>query len=45
MRHLKDVSRRAKNHFRSENNFVKALGERKQVQKGTKSKVPRRRLK
>ena len=45
MRHMKDVSRKAKNHFRSENNFVKALGERKPVQKGTKSKVPKRKLK
>ena len=45
MRHLKDVSRKAKNHFRSENNFVKALGERKVANKGQKSKVPRRRLK
>jgi hypothetical protein len=45
MRYLKDVSRRAKNHFRSENNFVKALGDRKVANKGQKSKVPRRRLK
>ncbi len=45
MKYLKDVSRRAKNHFREENKFVKALGEKKQVQKGTKSKIPKRKLK
>ena len=45
MRHLKDVSRKAKNHFRSENNFVKALGDRKVANKGLKSKIPRRKLK
>jgi len=45
MRHLKDVSRKAKNHFRSENNFVRALGEKRAANKGQKSKVPKRRLK
>jgi hypothetical protein len=45
MRYLKDVPRRAKNHFRTENTFVKALGERKVDNKGKKAKIPRRKLK
>ena len=48
MSHLKTVTRRAKNNFREENNFVKASTAKKNL--GTKSnkivkaKIPKRRL-
>lgn len=44
MRHLKDVPRRFRNKFRTENTFKKALGEKPAVNKG-RSVMPRRRLK
>jgi hypothetical protein len=45
MRYLKDVPRRFRNGFRTENSFAKAVGERKITAKGKKAKIPRRRLK
>ena len=44
MSHLKDVPRKAKNGFRTENVFVKAIGGKKDT-KGVRAIVPRRRLK
>ena len=48
MRHLKNLTRRAKNNFREDNNYVKAslakknLGTRTKTL--TKAKIPKRRL-
>jgi hypothetical protein len=44
MRYLKDVPRKFRNGFRTDNTFVKAIGEKKQ-NNGKKAKIPRRRLK
>lgn len=39
------TSIRAKNGFRTQNNFVKALPERTAAKPGVKAKIPRRKLK
>jgi hypothetical protein len=44
MSHLKDVPRKAKNGFRTENVFVKAIGGKKD-NKGKRATIPKRRLK
>jgi len=45
MSYLKDVPRRARHCFRTENVFVKAIGGKKQNDKAKKAVIPRRRLK
>jgi len=45
MSYLKDVPRKAKNGFRSENVFVKAIGGKKANPEGKRAVIPRRRLK
>jgi len=45
MSYLKDVPRRARHCFRTENVFVKAIGGKKQNDKLKRSNIPRRRLK
>ena len=48
MSHLKTLTRKAKNHFREDSNFVKASTSKKNLgtrgDKLVKSKVPKRRL-
>ena len=44
MSHLKDVPRKAKNGFRTENTFVKAIGGKKTTG-GKRATVPKRKLK